>query len=101
MLTWLVPHETAAVLACSVYTIQPCCFMQSDIRKVHLHLAVTCHTHFWQNDQDLLHATVATWRWKRYQNKSAQKVDLWGEENVPATPTGTQTHNLLITSPAL
>ena len=23
-LTWLVPHETAAVLARSVYTIQPC-----------------------------------------------------------------------------
>ena len=23
-LTWLVPHETAAVSACSVYTIQPC-----------------------------------------------------------------------------
>ena len=24
VLAWLVPHETAAILACSVYTIQPC-----------------------------------------------------------------------------
>ena len=49
----------------SVYTIQPCTslqchFMQSHICRVHACLAVTCHLHFWQNDQDLLHATVVT-----------------------------------------
>ena len=44
--------------------------MQSHIRKVYACLAVTCHLHFWQNDWDLLHATVV-----------AQKVDP-GEENI-------------------
>ena len=39
-LTWLVPHDTASVSACSVYTIQPCHFMQSHIHKVHACLAV-------------------------------------------------------------
>ena len=34
VLIWLVPHETATVSACSVYTIQPCHFMQSHIHKV-------------------------------------------------------------------
>ena len=37
--------------------------MQSHIRKVYACLAVTCHLHFWQNDQDLLHATVVTRKW--------------------------------------
>ena len=44
----------------SVYTIQPCHFIQSHIRKVYACLAVTCHLHFWQNDRDLLHATAVT-----------------------------------------
>ena len=35
-LAWLVPHETAAVSARSVYTIQPRHFMQNHIRKVHV-----------------------------------------------------------------
>ena len=26
--------------------------------SVHAYLAVTCHLHFWQDDQDLLHATA-------------------------------------------
>ena len=60
--------------------------------------AVTCHLHFWQNDQDLsvLHATVVT----ILKEKSAQKVDP-GEENYPATPAGIQTRDLSVTSPAL
>ena len=33
-------------------------FNKSHIRKVYACLAVTCHLHFGQNDQDLLHATV-------------------------------------------
>ena len=38
--------------------------MQSHMHKVYECLAVTCHLHFWQNDQDLLHATAVTWGWK-------------------------------------
>ena len=37
--------------------------------------------HFWQNDGDLLHATVVTWGWNGYQNKG--KADP-GEDS-PAT----------------
>ena len=58
----LVPHETAAVSAqvmCTPYNHAPCHFMQSHIRKVYACFAVTCYLHFWQNDRDLLRATVA------------------------------------------
>ena len=48
---WLVAHETAAVSACSVYTIQPC----TSFHKLY----VTCHLHFGQNDRDSLRATAA------------------------------------------
>ena len=59
--------------ASSVYTIQPCTslqchFIQSNTGSVHVCLAVTCHLHFWHNDQDLLHATAVTWGWNRYSN---------------------------------
>ena len=47
--------------------------MQSHIRKVYACLAVTCHLHFCQNDQDLLHATAVTQGWNRYRNKSQHK----------------------------
>ena len=62
-----------------------------------LAVSVTCYLHFWQNDQDLLHANVVTQGWKQYQNKtkSQHKVDT-EEENSPATPAGTQTCNLSI-----
>ena len=77
VLIWLVPRETAAMSAHSVYTIQLCImsfyFMQSHIRRLHAWLAVTCHLHFEQNDQDLLHATVATQWWNRYWNKSQHR----------------------------
>ena len=62
-LTWLVPHETAAVSALVLYIPYnhvPCHFMQSHIRKVYACLAVTCHLHFWQNGRDLLRATAVT-----------------------------------------
>ena len=36
-------------------------------------LAVTCHLHFWQNDWDLLHATVVTRGWNGYRNKSQHR----------------------------
>ena len=61
---------------CILYTLYnhaPCCFMQSHIHKKHACLAVTCQLHFWQNDWDLLCATVVTWEWNRYQNKSQHK----------------------------
>ena len=77
VLTWLVPRETAAASARSVYTIQPCTmlrhFTQIHIRWVHACLAVTCHLHFWQNDQDLLSATeVARW-WNGHRNKNQHR----------------------------
>ena len=36
-------------------------------------LAVTCHPHFWQNDRDLLCATVVTQGWNGYWNKSQHR----------------------------
>ena len=78
-LMWLVPHETAAVLACSVYTIQlctiPCHFMQSHIyiHNVHMCLAVTCHLHVWQNDQDLLPSTAVTRGGNEHWHKSRHR----------------------------
>ena len=36
-------------------------------------LAVTCHLHFWQNDRDLLRATVVTRGWNGYRNKSQHR----------------------------
>ena len=48
--------------------------MQRHIHKVHVYLAVTCHLHFWQNDQGLLCATAESspfWTWLRIQ-KSGQ-----------------------------
>ena len=40
-----VHHTTMDQFTVSLYTVRVC-------------LAVTCHLHFWQNDWDLLHATV-------------------------------------------
>ena len=63
-------HETAAVSAqvlCTPCNHAPCHFMQNHIRKVYECLAVTCHPHFWQNDQVLLRATNAVTRgWNGY-----------------------------------
>ena len=68
-------HESGALTtglsrrfgAGSVYTIQPCTrlqchFIQSHIGRVYACLAVTCNLHFWQNDRDILRATVVTRR---------------------------------------
>ena len=35
-------------------------------------LAVTCHLHFWQNDQDVLHGAMVTQRWNKYRNNSTE-----------------------------
>ena len=53
-------------------------------------LAVTCHLHFRQNDQDLLLATAVTRGWTDIEIKSAQKADP-EENNSPAASAGTQT----------
>ena len=63
----------------SVYTTQLCTsrlqchFIQSDIGKMHVFLAVICHLHFWQNDRDLLRATAVTHGWNGYRNKSRHR----------------------------
>ena len=48
--TLCVPHTTMHQFTMSLHS--------SHIYRVHVCLAVTCHLHCWQNDQDLLHATV-------------------------------------------
>ena len=92
VVAWLVSSETAAVSVRSVYTIS--CITSRHFVQSHLHRKhVTCHLHFWLNDQDLFRATAVTQGWNGYPNKSAQKLDP-GEEN-------SRTHDLLITRPAL
>ena len=61
-LAWLVPQETAAILAHSVYTIQQCTMSlhARHLHKVRAYLAITCYLHFRQNDWGLLHATAVT-----------------------------------------
>ena len=85
LVTWLVPRETAAVSALSLYAMQPCTLtshlMQNRVRRVHAGLAVNCHLHFWQNDRDLLRATGVTHGWSGYRNKSQhRKVTLEKKE---------------------
>ena len=86
----------------SVYAIQPCTSLQCHLIRshlcwVHVCLAATCHLHFWQNDQNVLHAT----RVEQISNqKSAQKVNPGGG-NPPAVPARTQTQDLSIRSPSL
>ena len=105
VVTWLVPRETAAVSARSVYTTQPCTMsrhsMRGRIRSVHTCLAVTCHLDFLQNRRDLLRAAAVTLGWNGYKNKSQHKQIDPREENYPAAPVGTRTRDLSITSPAL
>ena len=60
---------------CTPYNHAPCHFTQSHIRKVYACLAVTCHLRFWQNDRDLLHATVGVEHGggMEYRNKSQHR----------------------------
>ena len=99
-LVWLVPHEIAAVSAqvlCTPYNHAPYHFMQSHIRKVYACLVVTCHLHFWQNDRDLLRATVVTPGWNGYRNKSQHRKSTLEKKNSPAAPAGIPTRDLSIT----
>ena len=81
-----------------------CHFNQSHIGRVYVCLAVTCHLHFWRNDRDRLRATVVTKGRNGYRNKSQhRKLSLifFFFFFSPATPAGTRTRDLLITSPTL
>ena len=79
VVTWLVPRETAAFSARSVYTIQPCTILRlfmhilSHIHREYTRLVVTCHPHFRQNGGDLLRVTAVTRRWNGYRNKSQDR----------------------------
>ena len=90
-LTWLVPHESAAVSAqvlCTPYNHAPYHFMQSHIRKVYACLAVTCHLHFWQNDRDLSRATAVTRGWNGYRNKSQHRKSTLEKKILPPLQQG-------------
>ena len=58
-------------------------FNKSHIRKVYACLAVTCHLHFWQNDRDFLRATVVTWGWNGYRNKSKHRKSTLEKKILP------------------
>ena len=46
-------------------------------------LAVTCHLHFWQNDGDILRATVVTRGWNGYRNKSQHRKSTLEKKILP------------------
>ena len=74
-------------ILCTPCNHAPCHFMQSHIRKVYACLAVTCHLHFWQNDQGLLRATAVTRGWNRHRNKSQhRKLNLEKKILLPLLP---------------
>ena len=56
--------------------------------------------HFWQNDQDLSHATVVTQGWNRHRIRVSTQINS-GEENSPTASAEIRTRNLLIMSPTL
>ena len=65
--------------------------------RMHVCLAVTCQLLFWQNDWDLLCATVVTWGWNGYWNESAQKFG--PEEEI--SPTGSWIQDLSVMNTSL
>ena len=70
----------------SVCTMPPCTSLQchfiwSHIRRVHVCLAITCHSYFWQIDQGFLSATAVTRGWNGYWiNSEHRKLAL--EKNI-------------------
>ena len=58
-------------------------FNKSHIHKVYACLAVTCHLHFWQNDRDVLRATVVTRGWNGYRNKSQHRKSTLEKKILP------------------
>ena len=102
----MIPCETADILVhvlCMPYSHAPVysvTVFQTTFIGCMCVLAVTCHQHFWLNDQDLLHAATVTQGWNGYQNKSEQMVDP-REENSPTALARTWTCDLSIISPTL
>ena len=70
------------------YNYAPCHFMQSHIRKVYACLAVTCHLHFWQDDQDLLCATAVIRGWNGYRKRSLHRKLTLEKKILPPLPQG-------------
>ena len=71
---WLVLHETAAISAhilCTPYNHVP--VYSVTLFKAMCACVFSCILYFWQNDLDLLHVTVVTLGWNRYQNKSVHR----------------------------
>ena len=69
----------------SVYITEPCTSLQchfiwSHMRWVHVCLAVTCHLHFRQNDQDLSQAAAVIQGWNGYQSESERRNWPWRKE---------------------
>ena len=74
LVAWLVLRETAAVSAQVM-----CTPLNHTPGMMHVCLAVTCHLHFWQNDQDLLRAAAVSREWSTYQTDTEISVsaDSW------------------------
>ena len=77
-------HGWCHMKLCTPYNHAPCHFMQSNTRKVHACLAVTCHLHFRQNDRDLLRATVVTRGRNGYRNNSQHRKLTLEKKILPA-----------------
>ena len=60
-------------ILCTPCNHTPCHITKSQKCRVHVCLAITCHLHFWQSDQDLLHATAVTHGWKQIRDKRRHK----------------------------
>ena len=102
-LAWLVPRETAAISARSIYTIQPC--TMSLHAKPHTQGACVFSCNLppaplveWPGSFTCYCGNTGVERIPK--QESAQKIDP-GEENSPAAPAGIRTRDLLVTSPAL
>ena len=68
--------------------------------RVYAWLGVTCHLHFWQNDQSLLRATAVTRGWNGHRIRVSTQSWLWRRKFSRASA-GIRTRNLSVTSPAL
>ena len=70
------------------------------IEYIHMCLAVTCHMHFWQNNQDVLSVTVVTRELNGYQNMSQHTKLTMDNKTLQllTAPARTWTHDLSIWS---
>ena len=62
VVTWLVLYNHTPYIV-------HCHHIESHMFRLHVCLDVSCHLHFWQNDQDLLRAIAVTREWNGYRNK--------------------------------